>query len=64
MKYNDKTPSPGPPALQKIKWEYRSEQMDANAELGQFGEEGWELVSVVAIPHDPSQAIFHFKRRR
>jgi len=64
MKVNDKSFAPAPQAPLKVKWEYLSRTMEAGAELAQFGEEGWELVSVIPIPHDPSQAVFHFKRRR
>lgn len=45
-------------------WEYRSRVMDLDADLAQYGQDGWELVSVVPIPHDPTQALYHFKRRR
>jgi hypothetical protein len=45
-------------------WEYRAARMDLDADLGQFGAEGWELVAVVPVPHDPMTAMYHFKRRR
>ncbi len=64
MKVNDKSVNPANQAPQKTRWEYLARTMEAGAELAQYGEEGWELVSVVPIPHDPSQAVFHFKRRR
>lgn len=45
-------------------WEYNQRTMDIEADLTQYGLDGWELVAVVPIPHDSMQAIFHFKRRR
>jgi hypothetical protein len=57
-----------PPPLRgnnsRPQWEYRHTTADLDADLTQFGQDGWELVSVVPIPHDPTQAIYHFKRRR
>lgn len=64
MIVKDKTPQPPKSGQQMTRWDYRSRVMAADADLLQFGEEGWELVSVVPIPHDPGQAVFHFKRRR
>jgi hypothetical protein len=47
------------------RWQYKSAVMAVNSDPTEpFGEQGWELVSVVPLPHDPSQACFHFKRRR
>lgn len=43
-------------------WEYRSATMERDADLSQFGAEGWELVSVAAHPGDMAQ--FWFKRRK
>jgi len=42
------------------RYEYRSEIMPRDADLSQFGAEGWELVAVVASPGD--MAVFYFKR--
>ena len=64
MKYQDKTTIPATTAPPKARWEYRSQKMEVGADLAQFGEEGWELVSVTSVQHDPSQAVFYFKRRR
>lgn len=61
MNIKDKGPT-GQPSLPR--WEYRAQAMEVEADLIQFGQEGWELVAVVSLPHDPSKAIFHFKRRR
>lgn len=47
---------------ERTRWEYRSVLMPRLAELDQFGEEGWELVSVVSSPAD--EAVFYFKRRK
>jgi hypothetical protein len=46
----------------RLRWEYRTELMHRNAELDQFGEEGWELVSVLQSPAD--EAVFYFKRKK
>ena len=48
----------------KVQWEYRTRQMDAESDLSQYGQDGWECFAVVPIPHDPTQCVFHFKRRR
>ena len=66
MKVTDRTATIEPPveSPQAIRWEYCSKAMDLDADLSQYGFEGWELVAVVSIPHDPSKAVFHFKRRR
>lgn len=63
MKVADKTE---PPKVKRpvAQWEYKSRRMDLDADLTQFGQEGWELASVVPLPHDPSMAMYHFKRRR
>lgn len=45
-------------------WEYCSAKMEFDADLTQYGQEGWEFVAAVQIPHDPGTAMFHFKRRR
>jgi hypothetical protein len=63
MRVHDKTPQVRPNQTQPG-WEYRSQRMDLDADLTQFAQEGWELVSVVPVQHDPSQAIYYFKRRR
>lgn len=52
----------GGPAPRQVQWEYRTAIMDRDADLTQFGSEGWELVSVAPLPGD--DAIFYFKRRR
>jgi hypothetical protein len=62
MKITDKTPPPLRP--QPATWEYRSEILPHKPDLSRFTDEGWELVSVVGIPHDPGVAAFHFKRRK
>ena len=43
------------------RWEYRSKLMERDAELDQYGSDGWECYSVVAAPCD--QAMFYFRRR-
>jgi len=68
MKINDRSaaiePRPAPTEQRPAQWEYLSRVMDLDADLMQYGSEGWELVTVVSIPHDPSRAVYHFKRRR
>lgn len=44
------------------RWDYRSALMDRDADLSQFGTEGWECYSV--IPAAGDQAMFYFRRRR
>ena len=47
------------------KWEYNIEttELDKTIRLNDFGKEGWELISVVAIPDADSQDYkFFFKR--
>ena len=61
MNIKDKSGPASKPAGPR--WEYRSKTMEVNADLTQYGDDGWELVSVSPLPHDPSQAVFHFKRR-
>ena len=47
------------------RWQYRSVVMELNHDLtAEFGEQGWELVSVAILPHDPNRACFYFKRRK
>jgi hypothetical protein len=53
-----------PAAPGRPQWEYKSERMEADADLAQWGAEGWDLVSVVAVSYDPGTARFYFKRRR
>lgn len=55
---------PEPPQAQRAQWEYRSGVMELGADLSQYGVEGWELVSVTPVPHDPGSAAYHFKRKR
>ena len=45
-----------------LKWEYRTVVASRNADLNQYGEQGWELVSAVPQPGD--QAAYYFKRRK
>lgn len=65
MKIADKTNGSGATAASKrFQWEYRQKTMDLDdADLTQYGAEGWECYSVVPIPMDPSRAVFYFKRR-
>jgi hypothetical protein len=44
------------------KWEYRTVLASRNADLNQYGEQGWELVS--AIPQPADQVAYYFKRRK
>lgn len=44
------------------RWEYKVQRMDADADLSQFGGEGWELVSIVPNQMDPSTVTAYFKR--
>lgn len=50
------------PRLLPPGWEYRSALLERDADLAQFGSEGWECYSV--IPAGGDQAMFYFKRRR
>lgn len=43
-------------------WEYKNARMDADADMTQYGGEGWELVSVVPCAGDPSTVMAYFKR--
>lgn len=63
MKTVDKT-EPEKPKKHPAQWEYKSRRMDLDADLTQYGQDGWELVSVAPLPHDPSMAAYHFKRRK
>lgn len=45
-----------------FQWEYRTAIMDREADLSQFGAEGWELVSVT--PDAGDRATYYFKKRR
>jgi hypothetical protein len=45
----------GPP-----QWEYKSVLLPRQADLSQYGSEGWELISVIGAPAD--QAVFYFRR--
>ena len=67
MKINDKTPilKPTPASVPPVapRWETCSKVLPHQADLSQFGTDGWELVSVVGLVHDPSMAVYHFKRR-
>lgn len=56
------TPRGKPGNAPGFRWEYRSTLLDRDADLSQFGSEGWECYSVVAAPAD--QATFYFRRRR
>ena len=67
MKINDKTPQAVKPPLAMTaappRWETCSKILPHQADISQFGADGWELVAVVGLNHDPSMAVFHFKRR-
>jgi hypothetical protein len=68
MNITDKTPRqveprPSPPQTFQ-RWEYHSCLLRIDIDLSQFGQDGWELVNVAVAPHDPSKAMFFFKRRR
>lgn len=60
--FKDRKNGGAPPAPRPFQWEYRSAIMDREADLSQFGAEGWELVSVTAEAGD--RATYYFKRRR
>lgn len=47
-----------------VGWDYRTDKMEPDAPLDQYGTEGWELVSVVPVPGDPGLVFAYFKRRR
>jgi hypothetical protein len=69
MKINDRTaiierPQIHIPSPVREQWEHRSQRMEIDADLSQFGSEGWQLVSVAILPHDPSMAMYYFRRRR
>ena len=59
MKINDRTEVT---ERKMAQWEYRSSLMERDADLSQFGAEGWECYAVIASPAD--QAMFYFRRRR
>jgi hypothetical protein len=44
------------------KWEYQSVLGPRLLDLSKFGEQGWELTSVIPQPAD--QAIFYFRRSK
>jgi len=44
------------------KWEYKTGKMDADADMTQYGGEGWELVSVIQTASDPGTVTAYFKR--
>jgi hypothetical protein len=47
-----------------VKWEYRNALLDNDADLTQFGEEGWECYSVLPVfPVVSGHSLFYFKRR-
>jgi hypothetical protein len=46
------------------RYETRSAPMAADADMSQFGAEGWQLVSVVPIPSDPGMVMAYFQRSR
>ena len=43
-------------------WEYRAALMERDADLEQYGSEGWECYAV--LPEAGDRATFYFKRRR
>ena len=45
-------------------WEYKQRTMEIDADLTQWGDDGWECYAIIALPHDPISAVYHFKRRR
>lgn len=47
-------------------WEYKSLKLPhlSDAALSKLGGDGWELVSTSSCREDPSQTVFHFKRRK
>lgn len=50
--------------IQPPAWEYKNLKCDLSADLAKYGVENWELVAVVAIPHDVARAMFYFKRQK
>lgn len=50
------------PTQQRAQWEYRSQQMDRDADLSQFGAEGWECYQVLDAGGDT--AMFYFRRSK
>ncbi len=53
------------PATAPARWEYTSLKLPhlSDPALSKLGAEGWELVSTSSCREDPSQTVFHFKRR-
>lgn len=45
-------------------WEYRTRSMDVDADLTQWGQDGWECFAVIPLSYDPTQAVYHFRRRK
>jgi hypothetical protein len=64
MKILDRSPVVEKPHERPAQWEYRQARMEADADISQFGAEGWELVAVVPVSYDPSTCNYWFKRRR
>lgn len=51
-------------AQRPVRWEYRTDTLDNDADLMQYGGEGWELVSVNPVyPDVAGLSRFYFKRR-
>ncbi len=48
------------PVNGRPRWEYRNVHGPRLLDLSKFGEDGWELVSVIPQPGD--QAVFYFRR--
>lgn len=46
------------------RFETRSAVMAHDADMSQFGSEGWQLVSVIATPSDPGTVTAYFQRPR
>jgi hypothetical protein len=58
--------SNGPASTERrvVKWEYRNALLDTDADLTQYGEEGWECYSVLPVfPVVSGRSLYYFKRR-
>lgn len=45
-------------------WEHRTFTAGVSADLTVHGQDGWELAGFAILPHDPSTAVYHLKRRK
>lgn len=53
-----------PKSFSRSQYEQSTRILDLDCDLSQYDGEGWEVVAVSVLPHDPSRALFVFRRRR